>query len=567
MARNLQARGTAIGLFLIVASGIGPSSTAGPLPADKHSQPAVARKPRDGQPRNAGPAGAVRKPEIHQLALRAHERSLHKKLATRVTMNVAGKTFKQIGEELAKAGGFDILFDPVAVAAGDISLHGNFVPEQFTDRSIRLIFEYLFRGLDVPTTWVISNGVVKIVTVDHAERLKSSRFFPVGTICDPQRPLAPRKPQADILVLNGVRQDALGKPKLDLGPVIRLTTSGIWQQDDPEAGGSINQVGNQLVVRQTSQVLDEVEGILNGLRAAAAGKLRGGTYQVRDPFYDHQADASARRALQKSISVNFQRVKIKDALADIGKRIGVKFILDPAAILSGDIVADQRVSLNLKSCTARAAVNLILEQHFDGPLTIVQNEGVITVVTEEHADSIKQIVIYDIRDLTAHGIEEAALVSAIRDQTSGIWQDDDPEAGGAVAAVAPVGAMIVRQTDKVHEEISELFAALRARLRESERKNADGAAKPTIGDDTVVTRFYPFLFKDRATAMQTAITRTVAPKSWNAKGADAAISLVEGTLVIRQTVKVHREIRDLLQKIDTAERLGNRTHQLESGVP
>lgn len=564
MARQHLVRRAGICLLTIAALSTGTVAQLPDAGATKKSTPAVAAKPRRTRGPQTKREAAVRFLEDRTSAEHKLERAIHQKLSKRVDIDLTGQTLGDTLNHLAKVGEFELVIDPVAVAASDIILTSKLLPVKFHQTSIRAVFKFILNDGDTPLAWEIENGVLNIITQEKADSIKTARVYSIAQLLEPKTPVVFSQPQDDITVLNTVRRDAFGRPTGPIAVLLRNVTSGIWEEDDPEAGGSVNRVGKYLSLRQTQAVLYEIDELLRGLEVAARGGLKGGVYDVRDEFYDHDAEAAARKVLDRTIAVNVSDKTLADALQDLTKKTGLTFVAHAVAVRAGDITLDQEVNLKLKTTTVRAALNLLLEQHADTPLTYVLQEGVVTITTQEHADNVKRIVVYDIRDLLAHELESQMLTDAIRAQTSGIWQEDDPEAGGAVEEFAPVGVLVCRQTNKVHAEIASLLAALRTRIREEEVRKGAVGKKPVLTDETPVTRFYPFLFKERATAMQAAITKMVAPKTWAANKPDASIALVEGTLVIRHTVKVHRDIRAFLDKIDSAERLGNGPIQ---GIP
>ena len=67
-----------------------------------------------------------------------------------------------------------------------------------------------------------------------------------------------------------------------------------------------------------------------------------------------------------------------------------------------------------------------------------------------------------------------------------------------------------------------------------------------------MTRFYPALDSDRARSLSKTLQALVAPESWKTDG-KGVIHIVDDTLVVQQTRRVHDQITDFLTRLRDAE--------------
>ena len=274
--------------------------------------------------------------------------------------------------------------------------------------------------------------------------------------------------------------------------------------------------------------------------------------------------------------------------------------------------SDTGIIRRLNGVTLRSALRLALN---DLDLTYVIRHQVLLITTKAEAENFEEVRAYPVGDLVRpdtdfvgepvprqfskhafggrsesdYGTLIEVITSAVRPAS---W--DDVGGPGRIKGLSSANSMVVPQTQEVHEEISQLLAALRA-VREKQRPAVRAArrdpapeleqADPALYLRVYDPRLYGFAYggmgggffqmggasdqpsgsmgstaptaptldelRTRAKALAEAIPKFIAVTSWEPAGGEGRVLACDGRLVVRQTDDVHRQIEHFLADFNT----------------
>jgi hypothetical protein len=183
--------------------------------------------------------------------------------------------------------------------------------------------------------------------------------------------------------------------------------------------------------------------------------------------------------LAKRATCNFRDVPLKRALDDLRTLSGLNFVLDLDALREANISTDQPVTISVENICLRSLLDLLLKQ---AHLTYVVKDEVVVVTTPQCARGKLRQVTYPVADLVVpvgapwdskpdekaqpRATLEARLIELICTTIAAdTWMD---KGGPGTMQYFPLGmALVINQTQDVHEQIQELLQALR-RLQDIE---------------------------------------------------------------------------------------------------
>jgi hypothetical protein len=210
-----------------------------------------------------------------------------------------------------------------------------------------------------------------------------------------------------------------------------------------------------------------------------------------------------REVMERHISPAFEDVSLADLMNDFERETGILFRFDHKALADAGVGSDTTVSLSLDNVRVRTALRLVLD---DLDLNWVIRGDVILITTKSEAENILATRVYDVDDLVVvpGGANYEVLIDVL---TSNLAPASWNEAGGPGTVrecqLPGIHALIVTQTQEVHEQIAELLAALR-RVRRT--RPAERSSEPTA---LAVPRSTPKAPQQRARAYATAPSWTV----------------------------------------------------------
>ncbi|MEX2560738.1 MAG: hypothetical protein WD403_12530 [Pirellulales bacterium] len=334
---------------------------------------------------------------------------------------------------------------------------------------------------------------------------------------------------------------------------------------------------------------------------------------------DKNADAGAsgpeeriKEALAEPTELEFFDTSLNDAIDILKARHGIEIQLDAPALLDAGVGSDTPLTKSVRGITLRSALRLLLDQH---ELTSVIRNEVLLITSKTEAEGMLETKVYPVGDLVR--AEDDGLVVEMRPEFDNLVESvtstiapnswDDVGGPGSIQPFANADALVVSQTDVIHEEIEKLLASLRE-TRAKQARQAGSQKQPPPDDTALTLRIYrlPASFKSSplsgaptaapsqpaeqpkaapstpggatlrggfhpqfgggalttagagqaaregtpAEELAKVIPTVVEPESWQMAGGQGAIHAVAGSLLVRQTERVHRQIRRLLTAIE-----------------
>ena len=213
-----------------------------------------------------------------------------------------------------------------------------------------------------------------------------------------------------------------------------------------------------------------------------------------------QLRADLNEKLNQSIKAQFDGVSLRDAVAKIVDKIEADVIFDTSGIDEEGLTTDIPVTLQIKRTQLPASQVLGLILHPAG-LGAVNHNGIVLVTTENRAEDMFYIQVYDVRDLIDEAAKSiklhpdpecdcptsggmigeygpkwdlsdclkrfggprrmamAALIEAIMVDATGPWFYIEGT-GGEILAFD--GRLVITQTDENHAQIQQILDALRS---------------------------------------------------------------------------------------------------------
>jgi hypothetical protein len=232
---------------------------------------------------------------------------------------------------------------------------------------------------------------------------------------------------------------------------------------------------------------------------------------------------------------------------------------------AGNNPAEILVSVDLADTSLRSLLRHILRPH--GLDVAVRNDHIWITTLENNTTSL-DVRVYPVRDLLAIDEVGGADYEWLKELITISVQPATWDAAGGAGSIRefdPAGALVLAQTDAVHEEIGQLMTRLRQVRRDQAAGKKAGNVAPENG---MVLRIYrvnlssdpvkpdspPGDAKSPSTSaadVANLIRDLVEPESWK-KEPQAYIRAVGDRLVIRHRRDVHRQIDRLIEKLTGA---------------
>jgi hypothetical protein len=167
-----------------------------------------------------------------------------------------------------------------------------------------------------------------------------------------------------------------------------------------------------------------------------------------------------------SAGLDFAETALEQVVAFLQHEYNVPIQVDAAALEAIGLDTSEPVTIQLRDVSLRSALQLMLKKL--QLVYIIQNE-VLMITTPEEAESQFMTCVYDVRNLVEKPPEpKGASASADYNPLVGeieacvapdTWRENGKGAGD-IRSVGP-GFLVIYQTSAVHEQISQMLAALR----------------------------------------------------------------------------------------------------------
>ena len=421
----------------------------------------------------------------------------------------------------------------------------------------------------VGLTWVIRNEVLEITSRDVASNRLVTKVYPVK----------------DLMIV----RDELGEidaDDVDSEALIDAIENNIVPDSWVKSGGpgSCSALRGTLVVRQTAAVHHQIGQLVRSLRHAvkqqadAKGPARYAAIPCQDEA-EARAQQAIRKSLQKRVSLKYVEKPLSAVAAEIAKEHGPPVFLDRRALEDFGIVPeDLLISAKYDDLSLQSALNLLLET---ANLDWIIRDDVLLITSKDEAEQYLTLRVYPVEDLVDQAeLREVAKYgevflfdSLIESITSTVLPESWTEAGGpaCVDSVDGLRCLVCSQSRQGHAGIEEMLAKVREAIATAGETTDPEKQRQAAAEQFSLRVYYlPPTMADGGEAktidgVVTLIKELVAPESWKAKDTPELklIMALPDRIVVRQTGRVHREIRRLLKKLgldnrqwDDAERGG-----------
>lgn len=461
---------------------------------------------------------------------------LQKVLAKPVSIEFQNLPLEEAMQRLGDANGVTIWIDDPALKEEGVTRHDrvSYSTKELTlHQALRQILEPL--GLD----YVIRNEVLKLSTIIATDEMVENRYYEVGDLIEWEEthrfePRAMSRSAVSTL-----------HPHTWLQETIQYKTLGPWTDVDG-TGGKLHYQGRVMVIWQTQRVHNEIPPILKMFRLFMANKFGKDQSVFLQSLSELDGDLRVRRALAKRVTLNFDEAPLKDVAAHLAKHLEIPVRLDIQALAEEGEDETQPISLSVKEVTLQTALELMFDRN--GLEAVIVN-GTLVITTLIAAEEKHLTAAYDVRDLIRDGaIHPSFFPKQIWNETSGPWQEVDGT-GGHISEPLP-GLLLIRQTNRVHEEVVKFLDGLREQTKERKAKGLPAQVRLEIPQpDDLVTEFYQLHTSAEAEEIKQAVEDVVEPKTWEHKGGEGRIAIIKNYLVVKNTAKVHFEVHKFLVRV------------------
>jgi hypothetical protein len=195
------------------------------------------------------------------------------------------------------------------------------------------------------------------------------------------------------------------------------------------------------------------------------------------PAADKDAQRQAiQNALAKKIDWDFGETPLVEVAEKLRDELKIPVLLDRKALADVSVTGETPITFKMSGITAKSAVRLLLQQLY--LRTMIRNE-VLLITTPDMAENHLLTATYDVTDLVVTESGEPDFDSLI-DMITRTIKPTSWDGVGGTGSVQPfqsvgIRALVVSQSDEVHEQIAQVLADLRAL-----RRPANVSKKPDV---------------------------------------------------------------------------------------
>ncbi|MBC8873273.1 MAG: hypothetical protein H8E44_27880 [Planctomycetes bacterium] len=378
-------------------------------------------------------------------------------LDKRVSVDFEEQPLNEVVEYLREQAGVTILVDVRAL--DDVGLpFDSPVSGKFSDMPLRSVLRHSLREFDL--TWTLRDGALVITTPEEAECCMETRVYDV----------------LDLVRLN----DQSAPDEYDYHSIISLITTTIAPQSWDTVGGpgSIEAFRGGVVISQTPDILGQVNDVLAIFRKAkkiAEEHTCNAPPTVSIDFYeDDPAVVRIERALETPMTFDFVETALHDVAEFIATKCQINVVLDRRALDDVGIGDDVPITFRANDMRVRHALIHILRNI---ELTWVCRNHALVITTPDEADDMLLTMAYPVADLlgkklgtdmfgdpqrlASHDDVIDLLTSVVAPQT---W--DDVGGPGSFEFCPHIAVLVVSQAPDVHGHVADLLGKVRRHLAE-----------------------------------------------------------------------------------------------------
>ncbi|MFN0056174.1 MAG: hypothetical protein ACKV0T_28840 [Planctomycetales bacterium] len=250
---------------------------------------------------------------------------------------------------------------------------------------------------------------------------------------------------------------------------------------------------------------------------------------------EESAEERIEQSLSETVSVNFGELALARVLDQLKSQHKLPLWIDRRGLDDAAVSLDQPVTLVLENVHLETVLNLLLE-----PLQlewVVQDE-VLKITTLQRAALGAETRTYEIQNLIDAGHTPEELIEAIEKCLApDSWGDKAHQ--GAIRHSG--GILICRQSQRVQSLVAGLLMELDLLAEKQEFETFRDGSEGPVTLKVYHTRQFP------ADQLARELPQLVAIDSW--KNEEVNVRAIQGALLIRQTPRVHAELRRFLEHL------------------
>lgn len=500
---------------------------------------------------------------------RDEEKRVVESLAKRVNLVCDDTPLGEAIQRLSMLTGRDILIDVATLSDEGISTDQT-VSLKLGETTMWQTLHFLLKPLSL--TWVAQDGVLEVTTTNRADEIMVTHVYDVRKLCRLLEPLTKeifeRQRRPKVQMQGGMMGGGgfFNIPPVEIAPVVIGQMGGMggmgmgqnavrpamviksveailaclvsectqlrWEERDGE-GGTIQLGQGCLIISQTYRGQFEIAGLLQALENLVDGKIHGKSVAARRLGYPIQEDAEIFEKLAAPKTLDLKDDSLADMLKQIADENGIRIWIDSQGLADEGISFDEQTGLRrrMQKLPLGICLKKILQPYH---CTYVVEEGVLVVTTNEKANQMMSIRLYDISGVSKIGNEtsDAGIVRILSQAARGNWQDENGEGGSATLVSSK--HLAVLQTQRVHSDIALL-------LDELTREELLVPADPPLE-----MRIYTAQNVETARDLVRLLPQLV-DSHWTPRG---SIRQAGESLFINQPASVHERLEDLMTKLE-----------------
>jgi hypothetical protein len=269
----------------------------------------------------------------------------------------------------------------------------------------------------------------------------------------------------------------------------------------------------------------------------------------------HANDNEVRQKLDEKIELDFLETPLVDLVDYIADACKIPVCLDVVALDDFGISTGTPITVCATGIPLRTGLRRVLH---DLELAWVVRDEVLVISSENEIEDSLPIVFYPVHDLLdpAAADDEEGIGDQYDTIVNAITTAVDPETWenvggpGAISVIRQPPALMIAQTEETHDRVVGMLDQLR-RAKQVERRQLAEHPLPPAPPSLPRLEIYALNVEGQlATAQEAAelIRKTIDPESW-VRDPGLIVESIGNTLVVRQTERNHRRIRQLLQRL------------------